>query len=151
MFSLLVSTSNHGDELSCKERDELLQNPIRFEITLFFSLSSPFKYFISSFKRRNDIIIILLLPRCFMTRFLKLIFYNSFQLVSQVTQNFIFDLFWLCFFIQPVYVCKRFFFFFCYKRKAKKRLWDALNTWLKFAQIEGIFFQINYGIHGRQY
>ena len=36
MFSLLVSTGNHGDELSCKEPDELLQNPIRFEITLFF-------------------------------------------------------------------------------------------------------------------
>ena len=28
MFSLLVSTANHGDELSCKEPDQLLQNPI---------------------------------------------------------------------------------------------------------------------------
>ena len=36
MFSLPVSTGNHGDELSCKEPDELLQNPVRFEITLFF-------------------------------------------------------------------------------------------------------------------
>ena len=30
---------------------------------------------------------------------------------------------------------------FRYKRKAKKRLWNTSNTWLKFAQIEGIFFQ----------
>ena len=41
IFSLLVSTGNHGDELSCKEPDELLQNPIRFEITLFFSKNNP--------------------------------------------------------------------------------------------------------------
>ena len=32
---------------------------------------------------------------------------------------------------------------FCYKKKAKKRHWNALDTWLKFAQIEGIFFRIN--------
>ena len=49
MFSLPVSTGNHGDELSCKEPDQLLRNPLRFEITLIFSLSSPFKYPISSF------------------------------------------------------------------------------------------------------
>ena len=36
MLLLPVSTGNHGDELSCKEPDELLQNPVRFEITLFF-------------------------------------------------------------------------------------------------------------------
>ena len=35
MFSLPVSTGSHGDELSCKEPDELLQNLIRFEIALF--------------------------------------------------------------------------------------------------------------------
>ena len=30
---------------------------------------------------------------------------------------------------------------FRYKRKTKKRPWNTSNTWLKFAQIEGIFFQ----------
>ena len=41
IFSLLVSTGNDGDELSYKEPDELLQNPIRLEITFFFSMNSP--------------------------------------------------------------------------------------------------------------
>ena len=36
MFSQLLSIGNHGHELSCTELDELLQNPIRFEVTLFF-------------------------------------------------------------------------------------------------------------------
>ena len=40
---------------------------------------------------------------------------------------------------------------FRYKKKAEKRLWNTSNTWLKFAQIEGIFFRINYRIYGRQY
>ena len=40
---------------------------------------------------------------------------------------------------------------FCYKRKAKKRPWNTSNTWLKFAQIEDIFFRINYEIRGRRY
>ena len=30
---------------------------------------------------------------------------------------------------------------FHYKGKAKKRSWSTSNTWLKFARIEGIFFQ----------
>ena len=38
---------------------------------------------------------------------------------------------------------------FCYKRKARKR--NISNTWLEFAQTEGIFFRINYGIRGRRY
>ena len=50
MFSLLVSTGNHCDELTCKEPDEILQNLIWFEITLFiFFHEFPFKYSISSF------------------------------------------------------------------------------------------------------
>ena len=40
---------------------------------------------------------------------------------------------------------------FRYKRKAKSRPWNTLNTLLKFDQIEGIFFRINYGMHGRRY
>ena len=50
MFSLLVSTGNHCGELTCKEPDEILQNLIWFEITLFiFFHEFPFKYSISSF------------------------------------------------------------------------------------------------------
>ena len=30
---------------------------------------------------------------------------------------------------------------FRYKKKTKKRPWNTSNTWLKFAQVEGIFFQ----------
>ena len=45
MLSLLLSAGNHDDEFSYKEPDELLQNPIRFEI--FFPTSSPLKYSIS--------------------------------------------------------------------------------------------------------
>ena len=44
MFSLLVSTGNYGNELSCRDPDELLQNPRRFEIILFFSMSSAFRH-----------------------------------------------------------------------------------------------------------
>ena len=66
MFSLLVSTGNYGDELSCKEPDDFLQNPIRFEIISFFSLSSPIKYSISSF---NSDITSLLLCSYFLIRF----------------------------------------------------------------------------------
>ena len=66
MFSLLVSTGNYGDELSCKEPDDFLQNPIRFEIISFFSLSSPIKYSISSF---NSAITSLLLCSYFLIRF----------------------------------------------------------------------------------
>ena len=40
---------------------------------------------------------------------------------------------------------------FRYKRKAKKRPWNTLITWSKFAQMEGIFFRINYEIRGRYY
>ena len=40
---------------------------------------------------------------------------------------------------------------FRYKRRAKKRLWNTLDTWSKFAQIEGIFSRINYEIRGRHY
>ena len=36
MFLLFVSTGNHVDKLSCKKPDELLQDPERFEKTLFF-------------------------------------------------------------------------------------------------------------------
>ena len=39
---------------------------------------------------------------------------------------------------------------FHYKKKAEKRAWNTSNTWLKFAQIEGIFFRINFGIRGRR-
>ena len=39
---------------------------------------------------------------------------------------------------------------FRYKREAKKRPWKSSNMWLKFAQIEGIFFKINYGICGQR-
>ena len=38
---------------------------------------------------------------------------------------------------------------FHYKRKVKERLWDTSNTWLKFAQLEGIFFKTNYQIRGQ--
>ena len=38
IFLLLVSAGNHGDELSCEESDELLQDPISFEATLFLSM-----------------------------------------------------------------------------------------------------------------
>ena len=38
IFSLLVSAGNHCDGLSCEESDELLQDPISFEVTLFFSM-----------------------------------------------------------------------------------------------------------------
>ena len=41
IFSLLVSAGNHGDELSCEESDELLQDPISFEVTSFFFHDSP--------------------------------------------------------------------------------------------------------------
>ena len=37
---------------------------------------------------------------------------------------------------------------FRYNRKAKKRPWNTSNTRFEFAQIEGIFFRINYGIRG---
>ena len=40
---------------------------------------------------------------------------------------------------------------FWYKRKAEKRPWNTSNTWLKLAQIEGIFFRINYRICGLRY
>ena len=40
---------------------------------------------------------------------------------------------------------------FRYKRSAKKRHWNTSNTWLEFAQIESIFFRINYGIRGWWY
>ena len=36
-------------------------------------------------------------------------------------------------------------------RKAKKRPWNTLSTSLAFAQVEGIFFRINYGTRGRRY
>ena len=36
-------------------------------------------------------------------------------------------------------------------RKAKKRPWNTSNAWLESAQIEGIFFRINYGIRTRRY
>ena len=38
IFFLLVSAGNHCDELSCEESDELLQDPISFEVTLFLSM-----------------------------------------------------------------------------------------------------------------
>ena len=38
---------------------------------------------------------------------------------------------------------------FRYERKAKERPWNTSNTWLKYVQIEGIFFRINSGIRGR--
>ena len=40
---------------------------------------------------------------------------------------------------------------FRYKRKAKKRLWNTSNTRSKFAQIEGMFLRISYGIRGWRY
>ena len=52
--------------------------------------------------------------------------------------------------VQPVYNLDP-SAFFRYKRKAKKSLWNTSDMWLKFAQIEDIFFRINYGIRGRQY
>ena len=38
---------------------------------------------------------------------------------------------------------------FHYKGKAKNRPWNTLNMWSEFAEIEGIFFRINYEIRGR--
>ena len=40
---------------------------------------------------------------------------------------------------------------FCYRSKAKKKPWSTSNTGLKFAQIDCIFFRINYGKQGNQY
>ena len=40
---------------------------------------------------------------------------------------------------------------FSYNRKMKKRLRNTSNTGLKFVQIEGKFFRINYGIRGQRY
>ena len=40
---------------------------------------------------------------------------------------------------------------FCYGSKAKKIPWSTSNTELKFAQIDCIFFRINYGKRGNQY
>ena len=40
---------------------------------------------------------------------------------------------------------------FCYGSKAKKKPWSTSNTELKFAQIDCIFFRINYGKRGNQY
>ena len=37
---------------------------------------------------------------------------------------------------------------FAIKKRRKKRPWNTSNMWLKFAQIEGIFFRINYRIRG---
>ena len=59
-------------------------------IIFFHEFSLQIIYFF--LQQRYEIIIILLMWRCVMTEYLKMIFYNSFELVSQVTQNFIFDL-----------------------------------------------------------
>ena len=40
---------------------------------------------------------------------------------------------------------------FCYNRKAKKKPWNTSNRWIKFGQIEEIFFRINYGIRKQRY
>ena len=40
---------------------------------------------------------------------------------------------------------------FCYNRKAEKKPWNTSNRWIKFGQIEEIFFRINYGIRGQRY
>ena len=40
---------------------------------------------------------------------------------------------------------------FCYRSKAKKKPWNTSNMGLKFAQIDCIFFRINYGKRGTQY